>query len=91
MKNHIRVRDDRNVNTQVRVPVIIEINVLIDFSSGRELHQPRATEYFVEARDDLPDIGASLQVRRLGHPAVEIVIVAAIPGNQGDSRITRHT
>jgi len=87
IKHHARVRDYRHVYPDSRVPVIIEIDVLRDLCPGRQFHQSGTPENRVKTCHDLSDVRAGLQVRRLEHRALEVVIVATLSRNQRNSGV----
>jgi hypothetical protein len=77
MKSDQWIRDDRNVDTHARIPMVVKIDVLAYFGPGRQFHETRPPEYFAKACYDLARVRTLSQVWSFLHAAIEVVVIAA--------------
>lgn len=85
-----RSREDRDVDADARVPVVIDIGMLGYACTGGEAHQPRAAPHHAETGQHLTRIGHRVEPARRQHLAVMTVVFGAVDGDQARGAVARH-
>ncbi len=87
---HLRLGEDRDVQPNPRVPVVVDIGVLGDTRSRRETHQPRAAPDHAKAREGLAQVRHAREPTRRQHLSVDGLRLAAAHADQPRRAVAGH-
>ena len=86
-EQHLRVGDDRDVDSDVGPPMVMHVDVQRHFRAGSEPHQTASAPYASELGHHPLDVGQPREFLRGTHRALEVVSGLARHGDQPDRLI----